>query len=333
MALALLWALGLPLGALAQPEAPTGRALRDQFHYDFRGKPRPAHLEAFGPLADEFIKPEAEGLRITLPKDRGSVKPVGLSLPLAVGGDFEITAAVEILKAEEPPQGRKSYGVGVLLSANESVRVGRLVRAEGNQVATWDHWATVADQRQFQFGASPGTGQRGRLRLKRDQNTLHYLWAPDLVGENFEEVHRSEFDAPELSRVRLELNTDWGGGENGALEVRLLELRVRASRPDGSTGGASAEEPATPPRKWMWAIGFTALAVLVLVVLVVVLIRGRRRAQGTPAEAVADQAAELAAGVAFACAGCGTRLKVKAEMAGKKIKCPKCGGTAAVPPS
>ncbi|SFI82436.1 hypothetical protein [Planctomicrobium piriforme] len=34
--------------------------------------------------------------------------------------------------------------------------------------------------------------------------------------------------------------------------------------------------------------------------------------------------------VAFACRGCGFQTKVKDELAGKKIKCPKCGATSFV---
>jgi DNA-directed RNA polymerase subunit RPC12/RpoP len=339
-ALLLLWVLGLPISGMAQPDAPRpdarqGEGLRDQFVLDFRGQPRPANMVLFGPQADGFIKPEAEGLRITLPKDRTSVKPVGLSLALAVGGDFEITAAFEVLKAEEPPPGRPSYGVGVLLSVNQAARVGRLARALGQQVVSWDHWATVDGKPKFLLGASPGEGQRGRLRLKRDKTTLHFLWSPDLVGDTFEEVHRCEFEAEEISQLWFELSSDWGG-ENGALDVRLLELQVRASRPAADPVVASEEKPATGPRGWWGAAAIAALAILL--VLAAVLFVGYRR-RGTPppsANAMAGQAAESPSGaqaVAFACADCGKRLKSNAEMAGKKIKCPQCGSVAVVPRS
>jgi hypothetical protein len=35
--------------------------------------------------------------------------------------------------------------------------------------------------------------------------------------------------------------------------------------------------------------------------------------------------------IAFACPGCGKQLKVKDELAGKKVKCPGCGCVAQVP--
>lgn len=341
-ALVLLLVLGLPVSGMAQPVVPPsdarqGEVLRDQFIRDFRGRPRPANMVPFGPQAEEFIKPEAEGLRITLPKDRTSVKPVGLSLALAVGGDFEITAAFEILQAEEPPPGRPSYGVGVLLSVNQAARVGRLARALGQQVVSWDHWATVDGKPKFLLGASPGEGQRGRLRLKRDKTTLRFLWSPDLVGDKFEEVHRCEFEADEISQLWFELSSDWGG-ENGALDVRLLELQVRASRPAADPVVASEEIPTTGRRGW-WAAGGIAVLAILLVLAAMLFVGYRRRgAPASTADGVAGQAAELSAGapaVAFACANCGKRLSLRgnAELAGKKVKCPQCGSVAVVPRS
>src|SRR5438445_6226475 len=35
--------------------------------------------------------------------------------------------------------------------------------------------------------------------------------------------------------------------------------------------------------------------------------------------------------IGFACAHCGTGLRVKEKLAGKKVKCPKCGRVSAVP--
>ena len=335
--LAILGTLGLPWAAMAQPDAPPGGTLRDQLGRDFRGQPRPADLVSFGPQANEFIKTEAEGLRITLPRDRGSEKPVGLSLALAVGGDFEITAAFEILQAEEPPPARPSYGVGVLLSVNQAARVGRLARAQGRQVVSWDHWATVDGKPKFLLGASPGEGQRGRLRLKREQTTLHFLWSAELAGDNFEEVHQCEFDADEIHQLWFELNTDWGGqGENGALDVRLLELQVRASTPAAAPVVAAEEEPTTTrPRGQFWKAGSAALAILLLLAIVLVVAYHRRRSPGPPVHAVAGQAAEPAAvgaSIVFTCAHCGKQLRSKAGSAGKKVKCPQCGSAAVVPP-
>src|SRR5206468_1432053 len=139
-----------------------------------------------------FIKPEAEGLRITMPKDRGNTDPIGLSMPVTVAGDFEIIAALEILQAEEPPAGNTSYGVGVLMSVNEKLaRVGRLARYK-HQAATWDRWATVKGKDQWLNGGKQIKGNAGRLRIKRTQAMMHLQWAPELEGDNFEEVYQFE---------------------------------------------------------------------------------------------------------------------------------------------
>ena len=223
--LVLVAAIALPAIGMAQPEA----ALRDQVVYDFKGRLLPAEMTLFGPQADESIKPEAEGLRIGLSKGRDSVESVGLSMPLTVGGDFEITLALEILQAQQPTP--MSYGVGVLMSINESAaRIGRLERGQ-RQVLTWDRWAEVDGERKFQLGAAACKGKVGRLRLKRTQTTLHFLWGPGLAGENFEDVHRWEFDAQEIALLRIEVNANLGDGTTGDLDVRLLELRVRSTTP------------------------------------------------------------------------------------------------------
>jgi DNA-directed RNA polymerase subunit RPC12/RpoP len=41
----------------------------------------------------------------------------------------------------------------------------------------------------------------------------------------------------------------------------------------------------------------------------------------------------VAPSVSFACAGCGKTVKARAELAGKKVKCPQCGQVIPVPPS
>jgi phage FluMu protein Com len=57
----------------------------------------------------------------------------------------------------------------------------------------------------------------------------------------------------------------------------------------------------------------------------------RRRAVQAPSgnQPAATEAASPI--VAIACAGCGKQLKAKAELAGKKVKCPQCGKAVAIP--
>jgi predicted RNA-binding Zn-ribbon protein involved in translation (DUF1610 family) len=49
------------------------------------------------------------------------------------------------------------------------------------------------------------------------------------------------------------------------------------------------------------------------------------------AAAAEDQPDAAATSVAFACSGCGKRLKARAQLASKAIKCPQCGAAQVVP--
>src|SRR5262245_24278249 len=73
--------------------------------FDFRGKPLPRELILTPNGSDRFVKSEPEGLRITLPKDRRDLSPVAVATRTGIQGDFEITATLEILHAEQPRGG------------------------------------------------------------------------------------------------------------------------------------------------------------------------------------------------------------------------------------
>jgi DNA-directed RNA polymerase subunit RPC12/RpoP len=333
----LLAGLGFCVVAAARADAQPGDGLAPQLVRDFRGRKLPADMTPFGASVNEFIKPEIEGLRLTLSRDRGSSAPVGLSMPLTLSGDFEITLAFEILQADEPPIGRMSYGVGLLMSVNEAARVGRLSRYK-HQVATWDRWATVNGERKFLNGGKQVKGQVGRLRLNRTNTILHMGWAPELAGDKFEEVHQFEFGDKEITLLRLELNTDLAG-DAGALDLRLLDLNVRATAPVTApvADPLAAPEEVRESRSRIWFALAGGLVVAFLLALAVGLIVqfGRRRGRipaPTAASSTEVNPEAFRASVAVACSGCGKRLKARAEQAGKKVKCPACGAAVVVPP-
>ena len=91
------------------------KVVQEVLYHDFRGGRLPAELTV---LDDgRFVKPTPEGLRMTLPKDRADLGPARVVTSFGVGGDFEITAAFEILRAEEPSGG---YGVGPVCASTRS---------------------------------------------------------------------------------------------------------------------------------------------------------------------------------------------------------------------
>src|SRR5207248_3155088 len=95
---AIVMATGLAsIGVVYALPGPKPGELHDVLVHDFRGgSPLPPNVNYFGAGDTEFIKPEPEGTRITLPSTY--IHPwggVGFNAVTAVGGDFEITATVE----------------------------------------------------------------------------------------------------------------------------------------------------------------------------------------------------------------------------------------------
>jgi hypothetical protein len=158
--------------------------------------------------------------------------------------------------------------------------------------------------------------------------------SPELAGDRFEEIHHYEFGANDVTLVRLELNTNLGGGRTGSLDVRLVELKVSAGTAadapalDGSRKGRS--------RRWLAGAGIIGLT-LVLSLGVWVAVRHRRPREEKPAPAAAGEKparpgpAVPAASVSCSCSGCGKKFRARAELAGKTVKCPQCGQPLSVP--
>jgi serine/threonine protein kinase len=316
--------LGLLFFLVPQATLPGG-GLSEQLIYDFRGRPLPPDLVPFGPLEDRFVKVEAEGLRITLPSTRSDYVPVGFSKKLAIAGDFEISAAFDLLQADVPVPGVPSYGTGLLMSVNEAARVGRLVRAQGKSVVTWDRWARVQGNRKFLTDAAPCTVTAGRLGLKRTGTVLHFLIAPEHAGENFEDVHQCEFGADDITLLRLELNTN-AGRRPGTLDIRLVDFKIRSNTPAADQSSTAEEGSTTGSKGWLAAAGILGLVILLSLVLGWA-IRQRRATAKAPARLLAKQAQTDVAAPAnsLRCSGCGRILRTRPELAGKRVKCPHCG--------
>jgi len=174
----------------------SGRAKAgDDYYFDFRGTPPPKELELAGKEADQFVKSEAAGFRITLPKDRKSLTPVTLRTKFGLQGDFEITTTVEILQAESPASAG-SIGVGVTLYVEkvdppgEGTNVGRLMRAEGKDLIMWDRKFVIAGgEPRYDGGDQRCTEKFVRLRLVRKGSQLFYLWAPGSQGYHRQSHH------------------------------------------------------------------------------------------------------------------------------------------------
>jgi hypothetical protein len=214
--------------ALACTVGQTDEYVQD-FHHDFRGAPFPDEL-ARRPPNFAGMTGEKKGFRITLSKDRKMMGQVGVYTTFPVKGNFEITAAYEILHADEPSEG---WGVGATLyifadePGKDAAGIYRLNRPKGVQTIHWDS-AVIGPggQRDYHADRIACDANVFRLRMIRKQQTLTCFWAPGLEGDDFREIGKTEFVSDDVKSVALNTTT---GAKPFNLDVRFLDLRIRSS--------------------------------------------------------------------------------------------------------
>jgi len=123
------------------------------------------------------------------------------------------------------------------------------------------------------------------------------------------------------------------------LEPADLYFLRPADRTDmlGTLGAYEVHEQQRPARSKSWLIAAEVVALAITVALLASLglwlyVRQRRQKEqpldGSTSGNVATTAVAL---VSVPCASCGKTLKAKAQLAGKKVKCPECGKVVLVP--
>jgi hypothetical protein len=325
--LMVLLALGLPwLPALIAPlhAQPPAKVI----HQDFRGrKPLGADWKLV-PVNkhEDFVKFEDEGLRITIPKTRLKNDPIGIRLTYPASGNFEITAAYEILAADKPPPKGGAVGIGFnllpLSNYQKLAKLGQFLLAAGGNAFVAER--SIKDAPDNQWKSVPASAMAGQLKLIREGAELRYLVAEPPANE-FREILRADFTAEDLEIVRLGVNNN---NSPAGVDVRITNLKIQF------TQGAKGDAPAMPPDAAdvtnsrgrlavILMIGLGAIFLLALALLFVARMRKRSRSAAT------DEAAP--SGLGFFCPLCGAKLKAQAGSAGKKMKCPKCGETVQVP--
>ncbi len=331
-----LWKRKLLTAAEAEPE-PVAEPGPDRY-LPLKGElaRRDALEVTGGPGAEKLVHFEPEGLRITLPAGFPKARPeIGLVIPMPARGDFEATVKYEILKEPEPAnaggQPTKLMLRAKLDRADWTVAAlaRRVVTDKGLQFTTW----TIRDNHEGSgkrqtWWVEPHTAKAkvGRMRIVRTGSEASFYVAegPDA---DFQLLHKCFFGDEDLLQIELVAAT---GGPKAALDVRFTDLRVRT--------GASLTPPpeAAPARKPMrLALPILAGVLLVLGVGIWLVLRpgrrNRKEQHGTDGEAAADQPEKEAAPIAFRCSRCAKGLKTRAELTGKKIKCPGCGQSVRVP--
>jgi hypothetical protein len=326
-------------GALLAAEAGTGnRPETESVSEDIlplRGEPENrTGLELVGPEAEQHVRFEPEGLRIALPAGFDGVgQKTGLSCAVAVRGDFQITVNYEIL--QEPEQGdagKKSGAINLLLVLDRPQRctaalARRLGANDRAQFMGWTYlWDNDLGRHQSKSHTAPASTRSGRLRLARSGSTL-LCSAAEGPGGSFAPL-------PELTLGEEAVKEVWliavSNSAGGAIDVRFSDLHVRQ-------GASTSPAPAAAAGGWWWTgaalLGLLLAAVLGPGLYFVVRRRARPARGGTPARDDPPAPGAAAAVHSFPCAACGKTLRVRATLAGKKVRCRGCGEVVLVPGS
>jgi serine/threonine protein kinase len=280
---------------------------------------------------------EPEGLHVALPAGvPGRRMGTGLMTTIPVKGDFDITMSFEVLK--EPKPADAGNGTGLYLwvdldtpALNRSMLL-RVMQA-GSRFSRWYHLSDDAgkpladDSKDYR----PTRAMKGRLRMVRNGAVLSHYAAED-PAEEFTLLGQHPYGAEDVRHVRFGGIT---GGPKAALDFRITDLRIRAT----SVPEAAPPPPPAMGREWL----LIALAVSFVLTLSLGAWHLVRRCLANDAGSTDHvlpvpeelekpaEPAETAGVIAFACSGCGKRLKVKAKLTGKKVKCPSCALAVLVP--
>jgi serine/threonine protein kinase/WD40 repeat protein len=321
-----------------RPDAPPKQA---ELQLDFRSLD-PASPD-WRPIGQkDFVQIDSKGARLTLPAGQGKIWHTGFMSGFAVRGDFTATFSFEILKADTPDTG---YGVGVSIYAavdpktNDAVSLARRVGLDGKAVYFSNRMKLVDGKPTHNYHSMPATADAGKLRLQRVGSTIRFLVA-DGPDADFVLLNEVELGASDIRLIQMGGD---GGGSESALDARLLRFTLQAQELPGRTELAQVDPPSpqgTPPQTrgkgWLAAALLIGLfLVLGFVALGTWLYFRRRPAETSPAPtAVHDNhavPAPSAMAVSFPCSGCRKTLKARAELGGKKVKCPQCGQAVLVP--
>ncbi|MCI0685325.1 MAG: DUF1583 domain-containing protein [Gemmataceae bacterium] len=192
---------------------------------------------------------------------------------------------------------------------------------EGSQFSTW----TKAGKK-GPFAAFATTATSGRLRLVRTGAAISYYVAEGDAAE-FTLLEQRPFSGGDVKEIQIAGST---GGPEATLDARFRDLRIGAD--------VVPEDSRSRPtwgRLELLGLGIVIALVAALATSRWAYVRRRRRVAAAPApEAERQQGAPTAnqstteaapATMLIRCTGCGKELRTRPELAGKHLKCPRCG--------
>jgi serine/threonine protein kinase len=284
------------------------------------------HLDGLDP--EQCVHFEPAGLGISLPAGHaGRRMGTGVAAKFAVKGDFEITMSFEIVK--EPDRAAAGRGTGLYLwidlktpDLNRAILTRAIFGWSGRQYMTWLRQANEAGKPATEdLKYFPAAAKSGQLRLVRTGAMLAHYVAEGADGA-FTLLWQHPFGAEDVRAIRVGGHT---GGPKASLDFRVTDLRVRAdSLPDLPVD----EVEDSGETAWL-PVAFALSLTVALCLAVWLYLRQRRRRP--PANSAATKMATAPGRISFACPDCGKRLKARAAMAGKQVKCPACAKAVFVP--
>lgn len=196
------------------------------------------HLKLTGGNAENLIRPEDAGLRVSIPSGLAKPRPVGVSTRFKVRGDFEIISSFEILKADQPKDG---HGVGVMTSIETDTATKEATTLEwANHPKYGENYASTVittppqGSRQYRSIHEPALTRSGRLRITRVGPNVEVCYAEK--DDQFVLLRKIPLGSEDLVRLDLCANTGWS---SHPVDVRLKSLRVRAEELPGLMGRPS----------------------------------------------------------------------------------------------
>ncbi len=208
----------------------------NEFYHDFRtNKALPkAIFRLTGPMAGTRIKPEPEGLRITLPVEQEKPGPVGVKTRFQISGDFDITIAYEIIHADQP---KSDWGVGFEIhlmtntATKEAASFFRAVQVSGNDVylgvrRRTNNTGARENVPGVWFDPIPAISKSGKMRITRKVSQVVFSVAE---GANIEFGEFYRFDLGTEDITTLQMNANPSNGLN-AVDLRVIDLRIRADK-------------------------------------------------------------------------------------------------------
>jgi hypothetical protein len=254
-----------------------------------------------------------------------------------LSGDFDVSLGYELLAVGGPLE---KYGVAVELKVWFDVPTPLYALLFRTRRPYGDRFFTFRVRKKPDGGDDYLDGKevvsskpQGRLRLVRTGSKLHYLISE---GGNYRELQSFEIGTADVWRVQAQATTIW---TPTLFDTRFTDFNVQADRIQDQTPRADPE-PSSPGEEtavskgWLHVVLFGGLAVLLALFGLGSWLSLRRRSavseSAGPTEKDPDIKETLGT-ISFACEGCRRAIKVRPDLAGKRVRCPACGNAVTVP--